>query len=49
MPSSAATASSGRSTSAAFENSTVVDLRATTGRYPHDPDLAAQLRQDLSG
>jgi transcriptional regulator with XRE-family HTH domain len=28
----------------AFENSTVADLRATTGRYPHDPDLAALVR-----
>ncbi len=31
----------------AFENSAVADLRATTGRYPHDPDLAALVR-DLS-
>ena len=29
----------------AFENSMVADLRATTGRYPHDPDLAALLRR----
>jgi transcriptional regulator with XRE-family HTH domain len=30
--------------SRAFENSTVADLRATTGRYPRDPDLAALVR-----
>jgi transcriptional regulator with XRE-family HTH domain len=30
--------------SRAFENSTVADLRATTGRYPRDPDLADLLR-----
>lgn len=28
----------------AFENSTVADLRATTGRYPDDPDLTALVR-----
>jgi transcriptional regulator with XRE-family HTH domain len=28
----------------AFENSTVADLRATTARYPDDPDLAALIR-----
>src|SRR4051794_33644782 len=30
--------------SRAFETSTVADLRATTGRYPRDPDLAALVR-----
>jgi hypothetical protein len=30
--------------SRAFENSTVADLRTTTGRYPNDPDLAALVR-----
>jgi transcriptional regulator with XRE-family HTH domain len=34
--------------SRAFESSTVADLRATTGRYPHDPDLASLVR-DLRG